>query len=130
VPHINPPTAKLNQAAGPADGQQRAPAAAAASQAEPGATPSPTATGPAPTAAAVSSYVVQFASPDAGAVDVTLAAVRGTAGVRGAAATSLAIGGTSVMSVSFAGSIDDLAAALKARGFTVRQGGNALAISR
>ncbi|GAA4644343.1 hypothetical protein GCM10023115_23030 [Pontixanthobacter gangjinensis] len=84
----------------------------------------------APTAAVVSSYVVQFASPDAGAIDATLAAVRATSGVRGAATTSLAIGGTSVMSVTYGGSIADLAAALRGRGFTVNQGSNALAISR
>ena len=34
------------------------------------------------------------------------------------------------MSVSFAGTADQLAAALRARGFTVRQSGNSLAISR
>lgn len=94
-------------------------------------TPTPTAT---PTsanpAAAVVSFVVQFASPDAGSVDATLAAVRAAPGVRGAATSSLAIGGTSVMRVSYGGSIEQLAAALRARGFTVTQGSNALAISR
>lgn len=84
-----------------------------------------------PTAAAVvNSFVVQFASPDAGSIDATLAAVRSTAGVRGAATSSLAIGGTSVMRVSYAGSLAELAAALRARGFNVNQGSNALAISR
>jgi hypothetical protein len=78
----------------------------------------------------VTSYVVQFATPNATAVDTSLALVRSVAGVRGAATSSLAIGGTSVMSVSYAGSLSELAAALKARGFTVRQGGNAIAISR
>lgn len=81
-------------------------------------------------AAVVSSFVVQFASPDAGAVDATLATVRATSGVRGAATTSIAIGGTSVMSVTYAGTLDQLAAALRARGFSVNQGSNALAISR
>jgi hypothetical protein len=51
-------------------------------------------------------------------------------GVRGAVTSSLAIGGTSVMTVSFGGTIVQLAAALKARGFTVRQAGSALSISR
>ncbi|MFZ1742962.1 MAG: heavy-metal-associated domain-containing protein [Pontixanthobacter sp.] len=87
-------------------------------------------TTPPPVAAVVSSYVVQFASPDAGSIDATLAAVRATSGVRGAATTSLAIGGTSIMSVSYGGSISDLAAALRARGFTVNQGSSALAIRR
>lgn len=81
-------------------------------------------------ATVVSSYVVQFASPDAATIDATLGGVRSAAGVRGAATTSLAIGGTSVMTVSYAGSIGDLAAALRARGFAVSQGSNALAISR
>ncbi|MFZ9395317.1 MAG: heavy-metal-associated domain-containing protein [Erythrobacter sp.] len=81
-------------------------------------------------AGVVSSYVVQFASPDAASIDATLAAVRTAAGVRGAATTSLAFGGTSVMSVTFAGSLDELAAALRARGFSVQQGSNALLISR
>lgn len=78
----------------------------------------------------VRSIVVQFATPDAGAFDSALGAVRGTAGVRGVGVTSTAIGGTSVMNVSFAGSLEELAAVLEARGFAVRRGANALAISR
>jgi len=73
---------------------------------------------------------VQFATPDAGSFDTALGAVRGTGGVRGVGVTSTAIGGTSVMAVSYAGSLDELAAALEARGFNVRRGANALAISR
>jgi hypothetical protein len=112
--------------------QERDRAAAAAAQPEPGASAAPGGATPAatPTPTAVTSYVVQFATPNANAVDTSLALVRSVAGVRGAATSSLAIGGTSVMSVSYAGSLSELAAALKARGFTVRQGGNAIAISR
>jgi len=88
----------------------------------PAATPSP--------ANVVSSHVVQFATPDAAAVDAMLAAVRGTPGVRGAATSSIAIGGVSVMRVSYGGDLGALAAALRARGFTVTQGSNALSISR
>jgi hypothetical protein len=92
----------------------------------PGASPST-----APTAAArVSSYTVQFASPDASAVDGALASVRGIPGVQGAATTSIAIGGTSVMRVSAAGSLEELAAALRARGWQVTVGSNALSIRR
>lgn len=87
-------------------------------------------TGVEPGEVAVRSIVVQFATPDAGAFDGALGAVRGTPGVRGVGVTSTAIGGTSVMSVSFAGSLEELAAALEARGFAVRRGANALAISR
>ncbi len=110
--------------------QERAAAAAEAAGEEgenAAATSTPT---PTPTAAVVNSFVVQFASPDAGAIDATLAAVRATPGVRGAATTSLAIGGTSVMSVTYGGSIGELAGALRSRGFTVNQGSNALAIRR
>lgn len=78
----------------------------------------------------VRNIVVQFATPDAAAFDGALGAVRALAGVRGLNVTSTAVGGTSVMSVSFAGTQDELAAALQARGYTVRQGQNALAISR
>ena len=81
------------------------------------------------TAAIVAGYVVQFASPDARSIDATLGRIRQVPGVRGAATTSIAIGGTSVMNVSFAGSLDQLAATLRSQGFTVRQGSNALAIS-
>ncbi len=85
---------------------------------------------PPPEAAVVSNYVVQFTSPDASSIDAALATVRSTQGVRGAATTSIAIGGTSVMTVSFGGSLDQLAATLRARGYNVRQGSNAIAISR
>ncbi len=81
-------------------------------------------------AAAVRTIVVQFATPDAAAFDGSLAAVRGAPGVRAVSVTSTAVGGTSVMSVSFAGTQEELAATLQARGFTVRQGQNALAITR
>lgn len=87
-------------------------------------------TGIEPGEAAVRNITVQFASPDAGAFDAALGAVRSTGGVRGVGVTSTAIGGTSVMSVAYAGSLDELAAALEARGFNVRRGANALAISR
>lgn len=78
----------------------------------------------------VTSYVVQFSSPDGRSVDSALASVRGTSGVRGAATSSIAIGGVSVMRVSYGGSLDELANALRARGWNVAQGGNSLSISR
>ena len=90
---------------------------------------------PAPTASAapvapvvVNTFTVQFASPDAGAVDAALGAVRGAPGVQGAAPTSLAVGGTSVMRVSYAGDLATLAEALRARGWKVTVGTNALSI--
>lgn len=91
----------------------------------------PSATDAKPTeAAVVTSITVQFASPDAAAVDAALGAVRSAPGVRGAATTSIAIGGTSVMSVSFAGDPDQLASALRARGYSVSGGGRSLSIRR
>lgn len=89
--------------------------------------PSPT---PTETAAPAATFVVQFASPDASAFDGALGSVRGTPGVRGASVSSTAIGGTSVMRVSFGGELAALAAALRARGWTVTEGSNALGITR
>lgn len=105
-----------------------APAGAGGGEAAPlpGATPSATASA----APRLSTHTVQFASPDAAAVDAALASVRGAAGVQGAATTSIAIGGTSVMRVTAGGSLEELAAALRARGWQVTVGSNALSIRR
>jgi hypothetical protein len=109
----------------------QAAAARAHPEAAAGAESAGTATGTPPTPAArAASYVVQFASPDAAAVDAALASVRGTPGVQGAATSSIAIGGTSVMRVTAAGSLEELAAALRARGWQVTVGSNALSIRR
>ena len=93
--------------------------------ATPGSTPAPV-----QTAAAISSITVQFGTPDGAAVDAGLSSVRGAAGVQSASITSVAVGGTSVMRVSFAGDADGLRAALQARGWQVSQGGGALSIRR
>lgn len=90
----------------------------------------PGAATPPPVSVAASTYTVQFASPDASAVDSALAILRSTAGVQVAATSSIAIGGTSVMKVTFAGGIEELAAALRARGWQVVVGNNALSIRR
>ena len=107
---------------------------AAGQTAEPAAAADPTA---APTAAPTQAapvelrvFTVQFASPDAAAVDAALGAVRAAPGVRGAATTSLAMGGTSVMRVTFEGELAALADALRARGYRVTVGNNALSIRR
>ncbi len=81
-------------------------------------------------AAATSTFTVQFASPDAASVDAALGAVRSASGVQGASTTSLALGGTSVMRVSYAGELSGLAAALRAKGWQVAVGSNALSIRR
>ncbi|MCB2060278.1 MAG: heavy-metal-associated domain-containing protein [Novosphingobium sp.] len=78
----------------------------------------------------VASFTVQFVTPDAAAVDAALSSVRSVPGVQGAATSSIAIGGTSVMRVSMVGSLETLAAALRSRGWQVTMGDNALRISR
>lgn len=78
----------------------------------------------------VSAITLQAATPDPRSFDATLTALRGVSGVRGLSVTSTAIGGTSVVQVNFAGSIGDLAAALRSAGWQVTVGNNALAIAR
>jgi hypothetical protein len=128
---IDPAIERLIQIGRAIREQERAQAAAAAAAA---AGAAPAAAAPTPQAtqapAVVRSIAVQFATPDAASFDATLAAVRQVGGVRGLAVTSTAMGGTSVMSVSFGGELSELAEALRQRGFAVREGANALAISR
>jgi hypothetical protein len=126
---INPTVAALINSEKQVRNQQEA-AATAAAQAGTELPVQPVSTGAPPPGTVVSSYIVQFTTPEGRSVDAALASVRGTAGVRGAATSSIAIGGVSVMRVSYGGSIEALAAALKARGWNVSQGGNQLSISR
>ncbi len=130
APQIDPALQRLIDYGRAAEAQQRA-REARASEASPEPAPSAAASSVGSAGqTAMGSYMIQFATPNAGAFDASLAAVRATPGIRGAAATSTAIGGTSVMSVVYGGSAVDLAAALRARGFTVRQSGNTISISR
>ena len=107
--------------------QADADAAGATPDAAASASPGPEAS---QTTSSASSFAVQFASPDAAAVDAALGAVRSAAGVQGASTTSLAMGGTSVMRVTYAGEPSALAAALRAKGWQVTVGSNALSIRR
>ncbi len=129
TPDLDPALRRLMEIGRAVEAQERAAQEAESEEPTAGETPSPTPTAT-PTPQVVSSYAVQFATPDAAAYDATLGAVRATPGVRGATVPSTAIGGTSVMSVSYGGSIDQLAAALRARGLSVTQSGNSLSISR
>ncbi len=96
---------------------------------ETGATPAtPTPTPEVPQA--LGSFTVQVATPSPASVDSALGSVRGASGVRGVATSSIAIGGTSVFRVTYLGDINGLASALRAAGWTVTAGSNALAISR
>ncbi|MEP2101841.1 MAG: heavy-metal-associated domain-containing protein [Parasphingorhabdus sp.] len=73
---------------------------------------------------------VQFDTPDVGAVGRGEASVRSVSGVSSAATSSLALGGVSVMRVSYTGNLSDLASALRSKGWQVQQGSGALRISR
>ena len=81
-------------------------------------------------AAGIQSFTVQYSSPDVDSVSATERAVAGVAGVQSASTTSLALGGMSVMRVTFRGDLAALKAALAARGFNVQEGGGQLRISR
>jgi hypothetical protein len=116
-------------AAGQAPEQTAAPTVRPSTAASDGASASPTPTAT-PTQAETRTFTVQFASPDAGSVDAALGAVRSAPGVKGASTTSLAMGGTSVMRVTYEGDLDTLAAALRSRGWKVSVGANALSIKR
>jgi hypothetical protein len=76
------------------------------------------------------SYSVQFDTPDVGSVTQGEAAIRGIPGVRSAATRSLALGGTSVMQVTFDGTVDMLRAGLQARGYSVAVSGTTLRVTR
>lgn len=127
---LDPQLAAIIAAAAAKEAETVDPSASPSVEPLPGTTPAPV-VAPAPVAEAkVTAITVQFSSPDARAVDSALASVRSVPGVRGASTTSLAMGGTSVMRVNFAGSIEDLRDALRARGWSVSSGSNALSIRR
>ena len=80
--------------------------------------------------APVISVIVQVETPDAAAVSSTESALRGIPSVRSASTSSLALGGVSLMVVSYAGDPASLRAALEARGWQVFGGGTTLRIRR
>jgi hypothetical protein len=120
-PQIDPALAALIAA-----GMAPPPAAKAAPQVTASAAPTPEPSQVVETR----TFTVQFSSPDAAAVEAALGAVRGVPGVQGASTTSLAVGGTSLMRVSYQGELSALADALRARGWRVNVGNNALSIKR
>lgn len=73
---------------------------------------------------------VQYNTPDVGAVSRGESSVRSVPGVSSAATSSLALGGISVMRVTYSGDVGALAGALRARGWQVQQGAGALRITR
>ncbi|MDB5699074.1 MAG: heavy-metal-associated protein, partial [Alphaproteobacteria bacterium] len=86
-------------------------------------------TGPIPMGVATT-YLVQVDTPSAASVGQAELSVSRVGGVTSAITTSLALGGTSVMRVTFAGDAAALQAALQAQGWTVQISGNVLSISR
>jgi hypothetical protein len=76
------------------------------------------------------SFTVQVDTPSAASVTASESAIRGVPGVRSAQTTSLALGGISVMRVSYDGSIGSLRAALEGRGWSVQEGVGVLRIRR
>ena len=88
---------------------------------------------PTPDAAVVpsgNSVNVQFDTPNVGSVNAGEAALRGIPGVRSAITSSLALGGISVMRVTYDGAIPGLRAQLEARGWSVQEGAGVLRIRR
>ena len=84
-----------------------------------------------PTGADDAAFNIQVATPDAGAVQQAEVSVSRVDGVTSAITTSLALGGTSVMRVTFVGDAAALQAALQAQGWQVQVvSGNTLRISR
>lgn len=121
-PQIDPALAALIAAGLAPPPTVKAPTPEASASAAP--TPEPT------QVAETRTFTVQFSSPDAAAVDAALGGVRSVPGVQGASTTSLAVGGTSLMRVSYQGELNALAEALRARGWRVTVGANALSIKR
>jgi hypothetical protein len=82
-------------------------------------------------AGVTTTFNVQVATPDAGAVQQAEVSVSRVNGVTSAITTSLALGGTSIMRVSFVGDSASLQAALQAQGWQVQVvNGSTLRISR
>lgn len=75
-------------------------------------------------------YLIQYDTPNVASVGQGESVLRSIPGVRSASTTSLALGGTSVMQVSFGASLEELRTALSARGYTVQGSGTTLRIVR
>ncbi|HZG08482.1 MAG TPA: heavy-metal-associated domain-containing protein [Allosphingosinicella sp.] len=89
----------------------------------------PVEAGPVPTGA-TQSFTIQVPTPDQAAVGRAELGVSRVRGVTSAVTTSLSVGGTSSMRVTFMGDGAALAAALEAQGWTVSGSGSSLRISR
>ena len=81
-------------------------------------------------AAPVTTFMIEVDTPNPAAVGRAELSVSRVGGVTSALTTSLALGGTSVMRVTYMGDSTSLRAALEAQGWTVRGSGTSLRISR
>lgn len=79
---------------------------------------------------AATAFSLQVATPDAAAVSRAELSVSRIGGVTSAITTSLAIGGTSTLRVTYMGSPEQLRSALEAQGWTVSGSGTSLRLSR
>jgi hypothetical protein len=75
-------------------------------------------------------FLIQYDTPNVASVGQSEAMIRAIPGVRSAMTTSLALGGTSVMQVTFGQKTEQLRAALAARGYSVLGSGTTLRIVR
>lgn len=73
---------------------------------------------------------VQVETPTAGAFDASQATLRGIPGIRNLSIDSLALGGISVLRVTYEGDAATLRSAIEARGWVVISGGGALRMQR
>lgn len=87
-------------------------------------------TGDTPQVATGAAFTIQFDTPSVGAVTSGESALLAVPGVSSASTTSLALGGVSLMRVTYNGSQAGLRAALEARGWQVQEGGGVLRIRR
>jgi hypothetical protein len=112
------------------EGESVAPLAAVPVEKDDSAPATVTDTDPTPPPAEIANFTIQFDTPDVDSVGATESVVRGIPGVKSASTGSLALGGTSVMSVRFAGDAGMLKLGLAARGYAVSESGGTFRISR
>jgi len=75
-------------------------------------------------------YTIEVETPDAAALGAAEQALRAVPGVRSAATTSMALGGVSLMRLTFDGDLPGLTISLAARGWRTEQSGGTLRIRR
>jgi hypothetical protein len=78
----------------------------------------------------IKTITIQVDTPDVGAVMEAESTIRGVPGVKSASTVSTAVGGVSVVRVTFDGDADMLRVALSSRGYQVSGGGTSLRIDK